>query len=89
MFHQLSVLDNVRLGCHRIAKGRSLPRILGSDRATEDAADGKAHDILELFGLRDLSGELFPNLPHGQRPRMAIALAAGPKLALLDEPLPE
>ena len=41
LFHQLSVLDNVRLGCHRSAKAGLLSRILGSDRATEEAADGR------------------------------------------------
>ena len=88
LFHQLSVLDNVRLGCHRIAKAGLFRRVFGSDRATEDAADDKAHGILELFGLAGLSGELASNLPHGHQRAlgMAVALAAGPKLMMLDEP---
>ena len=88
LFHQLSVLDNVRLGCHRIAKAGLVRRILGNDRATEDAADEKAHGILDFFGLLTLAGELAYNLPHGHQRAlgMAVALAAGPKLMLLDEP---
>src|SRR3990170_1523404 len=41
LFHELSVLDNVRLGCHRSAKAGLVRRVLGRDRATEQAADDK------------------------------------------------
>ena len=82
------MLDNVRLGCHRSAKAGLVRRVLGSDRATEEAADEKARGILEFFGLQDLAGELASNLPHGHQRAlgMAVALAADPKLMLLDEP---
>jgi branched-chain amino acid transport system ATP-binding protein len=88
LFHQLSVINNVRLGCHRSAKTSLVSRILGSDRATEEAADGKARSILEFFGLHDLADELASNLPHGHQRALglAVAMAAGPKLMLLDEP---
>ncbi|MGH6802372.1 MAG: ABC transporter ATP-binding protein [Methyloceanibacter sp.] len=88
LFHQLSVLDNVRVGCHRGAKANFLGRIVGRDRTTESAADRKAHDILDFFGLQDLAAEIASNLPHGHQRAlgMAVALAADPKLMLLDEP---
>jgi branched-chain amino acid transport system ATP-binding protein len=88
LFYQLSVLDNVRLGCHRGAKAGLLARILGGDRVTEREADEKARGILELFGLEPLADELASNLPHGHQRAlgMAVALAADPKLMLLDEP---
>jgi branched-chain amino acid transport system ATP-binding protein len=88
LFHQLSVRDNVRLGCHRGAKAGLASRILGRDRATEEGADAKAQTILEFFGLQDLGGTLASDLPHGHQRAlgMAVALAAGPKLMLLDEP---
>lgn len=88
LFHELSVLDNVRLGCHRSAKAGLVKRILGRDQTTEAAADRKARDILELFGLQDQADELAANLPHGHQRAlgMAVALAADPKLMLLDEP---
>jgi len=88
LFNELSVLDNVRVGCHRSAKANALSRILGRDRATESAADEKAYGILDFFGLQDLATEIASNLPHGHQRAlgMAVALAADPKLILLDEP---
>jgi branched-chain amino acid transport system ATP-binding protein len=88
LFHELSVLDNVRLGCHRSAHAGLMRRVLRRDRATEQAADHKARGILDFFGLHDLADELASNLPHGHQRAlgMAVALAADPKLMLLDEP---
>jgi branched-chain amino acid transport system ATP-binding protein len=88
LFHQLSVLDNVRLGCHRSARANLVRRIFGSDRAMEETANEKARGILEFFSLQDLAGEFASNLPHGHQRAlgMAVALAADPKLMLLDEP---
>jgi branched-chain amino acid transport system ATP-binding protein len=84
----MSVLDNVRLGCHRSAKAGIAGRILGRDRATEQAADEKARGILAFFGLEKLAEELASELPHGHQRAlgMAVALAADPKLMMLDEP---
>ncbi|HXG80053.1 MAG TPA: ABC transporter ATP-binding protein [Methyloceanibacter sp.] len=88
LFHELSVLDNVRLGCHRSAKAGLISRIFRRDRASEAAADEKARGILFFFGLQDLASEFAANLSHGHQRAlgMAVALAAGPKLMLLDEP---
>jgi branched-chain amino acid transport system ATP-binding protein len=88
LFHGLSVFDNVRLGCHRSSKAGLASRILGRDRATEQAANEKARGILEFFSLQNLADELASNLPHGHQRAlgMAVALAADPKLMLLDEP---
>jgi branched-chain amino acid transport system ATP-binding protein len=88
LFQELSVLDNVRLGCHRSAKAGLMARVLRRDRETEQAADAKARGILDFFGLHELGGELAANLPHGHQRAlgMAVALAADPKLMLLDEP---
>jgi branched-chain amino acid transport system ATP-binding protein len=88
LFNELSVLDNVRVGCHRGAKANALARILARDRVSEAAADRKAYGILDFFGLQELASEIASNLPHGHQRAlgMAIAAAADPKLMLLDEP---
>ncbi|HEX2448166.1 MAG TPA: ABC transporter ATP-binding protein [Methyloceanibacter sp.] len=88
LFHEMSVLDNVRLGCHRSAKAGVASRILGRDRAAEKAADEKARGILAFFGLERQAEELASELPHGHQRALgvAVALAADPKLMMLDEP---
>jgi branched-chain amino acid transport system ATP-binding protein len=88
LFQEFTVLDNVRLGCHRSARAGFLQRVLGSDRATEEAAEEKARGILKLLSLERLADELSSNLSHGHQRALglAIALAADPKLLLLDEP---
>jgi branched-chain amino acid transport system ATP-binding protein len=88
LFHEFSVLDNVRLGCHRSAKAGLIKRIVGTDRETEDAAEAKARGILAFLGLERLADELTSNLSHGHQRALglAVALAADPKLMLLDEP---
>jgi len=88
LFQQFTVRDNVRLGCHRGARAGFLSRIIGTDGATESAANRKTDEILDFFGLAELAGEQALNLPHGHQRAlgMAVALAAEPRLLLLDEP---
>ena len=88
LFQELSVLDNVRVGRHVTARAGFLSRLLGTDQRSERAADAKAWETLDFFGLEDLAGEPVSNLPHGHQRMlgMAVALAAEPKLLLLDEP---
>ena len=76
LLKRMSVLDNVLLGATIAAHG------------TRDRLR-RAEETLELFGLREVSGELGGSLPHGiQRlVTMAIACASGPYLLCLDEPL--
>ncbi len=83
-----SVYDNVLLGCHLTAKASLLSGVLGSDRAKRAAAEAKTEEALKIFDLWERHEELASNLPHGlQRALgMAVAMAAEPKLLLLDEP---
>ena len=83
-----TVFDNVLLGCDLQAKGSLLAGVLGSDRARRKAANEKTLRILDFFRLTELRAETAGNLPHGlQRALgMAVAMAADPKLLLLDEP---
>ncbi len=88
LFKEFTVLDNVRVGCHHVARSGFFSRIAGSDRHIEAAATAKAEETLEFFGLLDLKDELAANLPHGHQRSlgMAVALASDPQIILLDEP---
>jgi len=88
LFQEFTVLDNVRIGCHGIARAAFAARVLGRDKDIERRASRRAWEILEFFGLERLAGELASNLPHGHQRTLglAIAVAAEPKLLLLDEP---
>ena len=88
LFQEMSVLDNVRIGRHLAARAGFVSRLLGTDRTSERTADVKALDTLAFFGLEELADEPASNLSHGHQRMlgMAVALAAEPKVLLLDEP---
>ncbi|WP_274533319.1 ABC transporter ATP-binding protein [Mesorhizobium sp. Root552] len=88
LFQEFSVIDNVRVGCHRSAGSGFISRITGGDAPIEREADKKALAALELFDLGQLADEPASSLPHGHQRAlgMAVALAADPALILLDEP---
>ncbi|KRA00109.1 ABC transporter ATP-binding protein [Mesorhizobium sp. Root157] len=88
LFQEFSVIDNVRVGCHRSAGAGFVSRITGGDAPVERAAENKARAALELFDLGQLADEPASSLPHGHQRAlgMAVALAADPTLILLDEP---
>lgn len=54
----------------------------------EDEINTKAMELLKIFKLDSKANELASNLPYGEQRRLEIAraLAAQPKLLLLDEP---
>jgi branched-chain amino acid transport system ATP-binding protein len=88
LFQEFSVLDNVRVGCHRSAQSGFLSRMVGADAQLERAAGERAREILAFFDLADFADEPTASLPHGHQRAlgMAVALAADPRLLLLDEP---
>lgn len=88
LFHEFTVLDNVLVGCHLHARTGFVEALLGLNRARESAARDKAEEMLDVFGLGDRRDELTSNLPHGLQRALgiAVALAADPKVLLLDEP---
>lgn len=90
LFGELSVIDNVKVAYHSLAKHSILSSIfrLPSHFSGEKEMDEKAVDFLKIFGLDRYKDEKAKNLPYGQQRRLEIAraLAANPKLLLLDEP---
>ena len=90
LFHQQSVIDNVKIGLHNEHTYSTLSGILRlpSYRKTEKIMNEKAMELLEVFDLQDEADILASNLPYGKQRKLESgrALATDPKLLLLDEP---
>lgn len=91
IFPDFTVLDNVVLACHLKPKVGSLETVFHtrSSRRKDNDILQRSHSILELVGLEHLADTISGALAHGYKRMLgiAIALAADPKLLLLDEPL--
>ena len=90
LFKDLSVLDNVKVANHNIAKHSIISSILRlpSHFNGEAKMEQESIEFLKIFGLDVYKDEIAKNLPYGMQRRLEIAraLAAKPKLLLLDEP---
>ncbi len=91
VFGGRTVLDNVLIGLHMRSSQRPLAIILGlpSVAREEKELEAAARDVLRFVGLERRAGERGHALAYGEQRllEVAIALAADPKLLLLDEPV--
>jgi branched-chain amino acid transport system ATP-binding protein len=90
LFPHMTVLENVLVGMHARLQ-TSLPAILlstGGFHRQESTARSKAMELIELTGLLGREDEWAQQLSYGEQRRLEIAraLAAAPRLLLLDEP---
>jgi branched-chain amino acid transport system ATP-binding protein len=91
VFGGRSALDNVLIGLHLRARQTPLAILLGLPYVAREEKDlgVEAIRILEFVGLQKRAAELAGALPYGDQRllEVAIALAAKPKLLMLDEPV--
>jgi branched-chain amino acid transport system ATP-binding protein len=90
LFHNMTSLENVLVAMHSRIKGGVIASIVRTPRLRheEEAAEKRARELLAFSGLRGRAQEYAKNLPYGDQRRLEVAraLAAEPRLLLLDEP---
>ena len=83
VFNQLSVYDNILLS---LQATQPLLHLAGSQ--SRESLDAKVMETLGEFRIEARAGDLAGELSHGEQQwlEIAMALAPGPRLLLLDEP---
>jgi branched-chain amino acid transport system ATP-binding protein len=90
IFKEMTVLENVMVGCHTRSHCGTFQALLRSRRSLseESGIRRKSLELLERLGLSPRADEIAATLSFGECKLLEIAraLAAAPRLLLLDEP---
>ncbi len=90
LFGTMSALDNVLVGMHARLKSTAFDAVVRTPRFNREEANAreKGLDLLRYVGLAGKHEEWARNLAYGDQRRLEVAraLAAEPRLLLLDEP---
>ena len=90
LFGDLTALDNIMVSQHMRRTQNVVSAVFRTTAFHREEAEfrDEAMRLLALFGLEKLAGEKADSLPYGSQRRLEMvrALAAHPRLLLLDEP---
>lgn len=90
LFNNLTVLENVLIGCHCRMKAGLFGALFRDQKTRAEERDMAefSYRLLDSYGLGAVVNDLAKNLPYGAQRRLEIvrALATRPALLLLDEP---
>ena len=90
IFADVSVAESVRIGFHMRRRAGIFDVLVDGAVSRGERAElaGRSQDILAFTGLEAWKDHLVRNIPYGKQRMLAVALAlaANPKLLLLDEP---
>jgi branched-chain amino acid transport system ATP-binding protein len=90
LFRELTAIENVKVGCHLRTRGGVVTALVRPKEArrAEERVEATARELLAFVGLDAFADLPAASLTYGRQRLLEIAraLAAQPKLLLLDEP---